>query len=98
MNEARWRRIEDVCQAALEWGCPYALYWEYHCNEVDKDGKRRGFWLVDDKGVKQPVYHLLAGYLRAARALEDRLRRQLGPTYSHEAFCRDALAALPAAP
>ena len=25
-------------------------------NEV-KDGKQRGFWLIDDKNVKQPAYH-----------------------------------------
>jgi hypothetical protein len=25
-------------------------------NEV-KDGKQRGFWLIDDKNVKQPVYY-----------------------------------------
>ncbi|HSV75333.1 MAG TPA: hypothetical protein VLH79_16380 [Chthonomonadales bacterium] len=92
------RLARNVFQVALEWGCPYALYWQYHCNEVDRDGRRRGFWLVDDKGVKQPVYHLLAGYLREARKLERRLRRQQGNAFTADAFRREALRVLPAAP
>jgi hypothetical protein len=36
-------------------------------NEVDKEGKQRGFWLIDDKGVKQPVYHLHRRFLEWAR-------------------------------
>jgi hypothetical protein len=36
-------------------------------NEVDKDGKQRGFWLIDDKGVKQPVYYVHQRLLQWAR-------------------------------
>ena len=35
-------------------------------NEV-KDGKQVGFWLIDDKGAKQPVYHLLHDFLAQAK-------------------------------
>jgi hypothetical protein len=45
-----------VIQAGLEWGCPLVLYWEMYNNEVDDRGRQRGFWLIDDKGVKQPIY------------------------------------------
>lgn len=51
----------DVCRAALEWGCPFALYWELYCNEK-KDGKHRGFWLIDDKNQKQAFYYTLQRY------------------------------------
>jgi hypothetical protein len=56
-----------VCRAALEWGCRFALYWEIYCNEKP-DGKHRGFWMIDDKGEKQPVYHLHARFYREAKA------------------------------
>jgi hypothetical protein len=61
---ARTRRL---IKTALQWGCPFVLYWEMYNNEVDKDGKQRGFWLIDDRGVKQPVYHLHQRFLQWAR-------------------------------
>ena len=45
-----------VMRAGLEWGCPFILYWEMFNNEV-RQGRQRGFWLIDDGGVKQPIYH-----------------------------------------
>lgn len=60
-------RTSQLIRTALEWGCPFALYWEMYNNEVDKDGKQRGFWLIDDKGLKQPVYYLHQRFLQWAR-------------------------------
>lgn len=57
-----------VIRAALDWGCPFVLYWELYNNEVDDTGKQRGFWLIDDKGVKQPVYSTHQRFLFKARA------------------------------
>jgi len=56
-----------VIQAGLEWGCPYILYWEMYNNEVT-DGQHAGFWLIDDKNQKQPVYYLLQDFLIRAKA------------------------------
>ncbi len=58
-NQARYSH--DVCLAALEWGCPFVLYWQVYCNEI-RDGEHRGFWLIDDKNRKQPFYHTLRNY------------------------------------
>ncbi len=55
-----------VGRAAIEWGCRFALYWEMYCNEK-VDGKHRGFWMIDDQGVKQPVYNLHERYYRDAK-------------------------------
>ncbi len=44
-----------VMRAGLKWGCPFVLYWEMYNNEVTPDGRQRGFWLIDDHGIKQPV-------------------------------------------
>jgi hypothetical protein len=49
-------KSREVMKAGLRWGCPFVLYWAMYNNEV-KDGKQRGFWLIDDKGIKQPAYH-----------------------------------------
>ena len=54
-------------QAALEWGCPFILYWELYNNELDPDGQQRGFWMIDDKGVKQPIYETHCLYYQWAR-------------------------------
>jgi hypothetical protein len=62
------RLSRAVMRAGLEWGCPFVLYWELYNNEVTADGKQRGFWLIDDKGVKQPVYETHRRFLDWARA------------------------------
>jgi len=62
----------------LEWGCPFVLYWEMYNNEV-RDGRQRGFWLIDNMGrSKQPVYLTLQQYFRNARVwVTDFLRQRL---------------------
>ena len=65
-----------VMRAGLAWGCPFVLYWEIFNNEV-RDGRQRGFWLIDDQGRKQPIYFTLQHYYRTARAwVSDFLQRQ----------------------
>jgi len=55
-----------VMRTGLSWGCPFVLYWEMYNNEV-RDGRQRGFWLIDDKGRVQPVYFTLQQYYRRAQ-------------------------------
>jgi len=56
-REKQDEKSRAVMRTGLDWGCPLILYWELYNNERDADGKQRGFWLIDDKNVKQPVYH-----------------------------------------
>lgn len=73
--EAQAELSKTVARVAVEWGCPFALYWQMYCNEVH-DGKHRGFWLIDDAGAKQPVYRFHEDYYRSAkRAVADFHRR-----------------------
>jgi hypothetical protein len=62
-----------VCKTALQWGCPFALYWELYNNEYNAGLKQQmGFWMIDDKNVKQPVYFTyLEYYKRANEYLKD---------------------------
>jgi hypothetical protein len=59
----------SVARAALEWGCPYVLYWQMYCNEI-RAGKHRGFWMIDEHNRQQPIY-------RTHRQFFDRAKRYL---------------------
>ena len=65
-----------VLRTALAWGCPFALYWEFYNNEVE-NGKQVGFWMIDDKQVKQPIYETHRQfYAWAQRYLADYTQKQ----------------------
>lgn len=51
--EEQARRAFNTIRAAIEWGCPFALYWEMYDNE----GADKGFWMIDNNNEKQPVYY-----------------------------------------
>lgn len=67
----------DVCIAALEWGCPFILYWEMYCNE-NPDGKHRGFWLINDKNEKQPFYFTMERYYSTMSKINEEFREKNG--------------------
>ena len=50
------RLARQVMRTGLRWGCPFVLYWELYNNEVDPQGRQRGYWMIDDHGVRQPIY------------------------------------------
>ena len=52
--------------AALEWGCPFVLYWELYDNEGTPE-KPGGFWLINEKNEKQPIWHTHQRYFAWAR-------------------------------
>jgi hypothetical protein len=51
---------------ALVWGAPFVLYWEMYNNEI-KDGIQRGFWLIDDKNEKWPLYNTFSSFYTKAK-------------------------------
>jgi hypothetical protein len=64
LNDAYCR---NVFQAAIEWGCPFVLYWEMYNNEIDEDGNHRGYWLIDNHGVKTQLYYTYKRFYRHAK-------------------------------
>lgn len=65
--EAQKECAERIMQWSLEWGCPFILYWELYCNEVEKStGEHRGYWLIDKDGEKQPAWDLHRDFLKKA--------------------------------
>jgi hypothetical protein len=66
------KAIPNAVKTALDWGCPYIVYWQLYCNEL-KDGKYqppvksndavRGFWLIKPDGSKSWTWHYFYGLL-----------------------------------
>lgn len=53
---------------AVIWGCPFVLYWEMYNNEIDSsNGSQKGFWLINDQNVKQPLYYTFFNFYKQAR-------------------------------
>ncbi len=56
------RVVEGVIDTAVDWGCPYVVYWQLYCNEARRKPVRtnddvRGFWLIRPDGTRSPVWH-----------------------------------------
>ncbi|MGK0452648.1 MAG: hypothetical protein ACJAYY_000099 [Paraglaciecola sp.] len=51
-------RAKWVINAGLKWNAPFILFWEMYNNEIKKEtGEQVGFWMIDDKGRKQEIWH-----------------------------------------
>ena len=47
-------------------GVPLILCWQMYNNEFHED-QENGYWLIDDQGVQQPLYHTHHHYYQEAR-------------------------------
>jgi hypothetical protein len=71
------KQVAQLMSWALEWGCPFVMYWQLYCNEINpQTHKHRGYWLIDEQGVKQPVWHLHHDFLRQSQAWTAAFRKQ----------------------
>jgi len=55
------KMIPNVVETALDWGCPYIIYWQLYCNELEdlkqtppihSNDAVRGFWLIRPDGSR----------------------------------------------
>jgi len=51
---------------SMKWGSPFVLYWEMYNNEIN-NGIQQGFWLIDDKNEKWPLYYTYANFYEDAK-------------------------------
>jgi hypothetical protein len=61
--------VRGAVRAALDWGCPYVIYWQVYCNEARRRPVRqnddvRGFWLLRPDGTRAAAWDCLAEFLR----------------------------------
>lgn len=71
----------NYLRRVLEWGAPYALYWQLYNNEP---GKR--YWLVNSEGERVPCWHLHHRLLNAARLELGRFQETRGRLPQEEEF------------
>jgi hypothetical protein len=79
-----------VMRTGMEWGCPFVLYWELYNNEVGPDGEQIGYWMIDSKGVKMPVYQTHLKYYAWARRFVEDVHRQTGAVPDDASFRKSA--------
>ena len=90
--ERQRKYTASIMKWALEWGCPFILYWELYCNEIEPEtGEHRGYWLIDDKGEKQPVWYLHKAFLDRARAFVEAYQEEHGKLPGQELYNRTAV-------
>ena len=95
------RLSRQVMRVGLEWACPFVLYWEMYNNEVDQNGTQRGFWLIDDKGAKQPLYETHQSLYRWGKQFVASFTKSEGHAPDFDEYRKAALAflaQLPATP
>ncbi len=83
----------EVASLAVEWGCPFVLYWQMYDNEII-DGRYDGYWLIDNNNAKQPLYHALEKYYSKARAYIQSQSEEEKPVPDQRQFRRKAKALL----
>jgi hypothetical protein len=60
--------VRGAVRTALDWGCPYIVYWQVYCNEpktqpVTKNADVRGFWLLRPDGARGAAWECLSEFL-----------------------------------
>jgi hypothetical protein len=60
--------VRKTVREALDWGCPYVIYWQIYDNECregrsDAKGDCRGFWLIKPSGEKSALWDVLREFL-----------------------------------
>ncbi len=93
----RDRRSRQVMRIGLEWGCPFILCWQMYNNEY-KDGRENGYWLIDDQGIRQPLWHTHHDFYQQARHYVAGFKEKHQHVPTAEEFRRFALSILAAEP
>lgn len=64
------RKSLEAMIAGIEWGCPFVLYWELYDNEGTAE-KPGGFWMINEKNEKQPVWETHRRFFEWARGYKE---------------------------
>lgn len=78
-------------KAALEWGTPFILYWEMYNNEINPKGEQVGYWLITDKGKKQPIWYTHNLFYKESKAFVEKYIKTNGKSPSFEVFREKAI-------
>lgn len=79
-------------KAALDWGTPFVLYWEMYNNEIKENtGEQVGYWLIDDKGKKQPIWYTHNNFYKESKAFLNSYYNKHKKMPSFDQFRKQAL-------
>lgn len=79
-------------KAGLEWGTPFILYWELYNNEIKADtGEHVGYWLIDNKGNKQPIWHTHRNFYNESRSFITKYFNKNNKVPTFDVFRENAL-------
>jgi len=71
--------IPNVVTTALDWGCPYIIYWQLYCNELEdrrelppvhSNNAVRGFWLIRPDSSRAWTWEYFYGLLSSGSQKE----------------------------
>jgi hypothetical protein len=70
-DKAQLANARTQIETALDWGCPFAFYWEIYCNERKRGDLEvrpvsvdmAGFWLIRPDGTASSTFWFLKGLL-----------------------------------
>ncbi|MBQ4574811.1 MAG: hypothetical protein IJA85_06385 [Clostridia bacterium] len=72
----------------------FVLYWQMYDNEKLEDGSCRGFWMINDKNEKQPLYNSFESVLASAKEYVKSFLEEKGRVPTNEEY-REYLLSLP---
>jgi len=79
-------------KAALDWGTPFILYWEMYNNEIKAEtGEQVGYWLIDDKGKKQPIWYTHNEFYKESKEFLKQYKAQHNKLPSFDVFRENAV-------
>jgi hypothetical protein len=90
-DEEQARRTKLVMRTALEWGCPFVLYWELYNNEIDRNGNQIGYWMIDHNNQKLPTWQTHADFYSTMKKWVNDFTVQNGRAPAAEIFQQQAL-------
>jgi hypothetical protein len=91
-DQSQNQRSIWTIKSALNWGTPYILYWEMYNNEIKSETNEQvGYWLITDKGVKQPIWHTHHNFYKESQAFVDDYINQNGELPNFDTFRKAAV-------
>lgn len=93
------RMNRNIFVKALNWGCPYALYWGMQDDgNIGANGVKDGWWLITDKNEKTPLYYTLANLYQSGKQWVTDYKTSHGvlpPIQEYQAWAARQLATTP---
>jgi hypothetical protein len=93
-QQKQYNETKEIMQIALELDLPFALHWQMYNNEYTKNGKSKNMSLINEAGVKRPLYYLHQNYYKEMNTYIETYKTSNNKYPSNEEFKKKALEVL----